>query len=876
MDSLLDKSLESLKGIGVYYQKKLVKLRLKTVRDLLRHFPNRYEDFSNLKKINEVVIDEVCSVFGKIEKIKTRKSFKKRLFITEAILTDQTGKIDVVWFGQPFLMRSLKAGILVIVSGKVTQKPASVRQLTDYGVARDNKTFFQSPVFEVISRSADKLEEAEIHFERLKHTGGLIPVYPETKGLTSRGIRFLIKPAIDASKNLPDFLPHSVIEQAGLIDFKIAIQEVHFPSSLQMASSARQRFAFEEIFLTQFLLLEARAQNASFKAPQIPMDIEFVKSILAELDFELTQTQKSSLWEIIKDLNRKYPMNRLLNGDVGSGKTIVVLIALALVVKSGWQGVLMAPTEILSRQHFQTAMKILKNLGIEMALLVSKQAKIASEDLEGEIAKPSLKKIIASGKPILVIGTQAVLQKDIDFPKLGLVVVDEQHRFGVKQRAQLVKGGFSRIDAPIGADIRKTELLYKDLTYKVRGAIFNVYNELGFGLKENIYQRALTVEFERQGIVFEPEKDILIKYHNASVGEYKPDFIIDNKIILEIKSVSTVGRVEKKQVWDYLKKTDYRLALLVNFGADKLKIERVIYDSSRDNQLESALNQRESALVPHFLSMSATPIPRTLALGLWGDLDISIISEMPKNRKRITTRLMTNDERQELYGFIRERVSQGEQVFIICPRIEKPDVEFDYQKFLNLDAKAVKEEFTRLKDNIFPDLKLGILHGKMKPQEKEKTMAEFSENKLNILVSTSVIEVGIDVPNATVMVVEGADFFGLAQLHQFRGRVGRGEKQSYCFLLTETESKTAQERLKAFADFFDGFSLAEEDLKLRGPGQFFGVKQSGIPDMATNTLKDLKLVIMARKLAEACLSKLDKLPLLKNELESFRQRVHLE
>lgn len=719
-ESLLDKSIENIKGIGPYYQKKLDKLRIKTVRDFLRHFPSRYDDFSHLKKINEVSVDEVCSVFGRIEKLKTRKSFKKRLFITEAVLQDQTGKIGIVWFGQPFLMRSLKAGILIIVSGKVAGKPASAKS---YGAARDNNLFFQSPVFEIVSRNAEKVEEAEIHFEKLKHTGGLIPVYPETKGMTSRGIRFFIKPVIEAAKNSPDFLPNSVIEQAGLLDFKTAIQQVHFPSSLEMAEKSRQRFAFEEIFLAQFLLLEARAKNALFKAPQIPMDIEFVKNILAKLSFELTQTQKQALWEIIKDLNKNYPMNRLLNGDVGSGKTIVVLIALALVVKSGWQGVFMAPTEILSRQHFQTATKILKSLGIEIALLVAKQALIVTEDLSGELTKPSLKKLIASGKPLLVIGTQAVLQKDIDFSKLGLVVVDEQHRFGVKQRQQLLIG---------------------------------------------------------------------------------------------------------------------------------------------------------NSLVPHFLSMSATPIPRTLALGLWGDLDISIISEMPKNRKKIETKLIEPSGREQLYQFIRERVLEGEQVFVICPRIEKPEFELDYQRLLNLDAKAVKEEFAKLQTGTFPDLKLGILHGKMKSSEKEKVMAEFSENKVNILVSTSVIEVGIDVPNATVMVIEGADFFGLAQLHQFRGRVGRGEKQSYCFLLTETDSKTAQERLSAFTDFFDGFSLAEEDLKLRGSGQFFGVKQSGISDMATNALKDLKLVIMARKLAQACLLKLDKLPLLRNELESFRQRVHLE
>ena len=379
LNSLFDKSIEELKGIGPYYQKKLKALRIKTIRDFLRHFPSRYEDFSQLKKISELEADGVCSVFAKIEKIKTRKSFKKRLFITEAVLKDETGEVPVTWFGQPFLMKSLKAGVLVIVSGKV--------------VSKEDKISFQSPVFEIVSRDQEEFESAEIHFEKLKHTAGLIPVYPETRGMTSRGIRFFIKPVIEIAKNQSDFLPRSVVEKAGLLDFENAIQQVHFPSSLEMAEKARKRFAFEEIFLTQFLLLEARAENASFKAPSVAIDIEFVKNILEKLNFELTQTQKNALWEIIKNLNKNYPMNRLLNGDVGSGKTIVVLIALALVVKSGYQAVFMAPTEILSRQHFKTASKILKEFsakggsasggGIEIALLVSKQAMIVSTGLEG-------------------------------------------------------------------------------------------------------------------------------------------------------------------------------------------------------------------------------------------------------------------------------------------------------------------------------------------------------------------------------------------------------------------------------------------------------------------------------------------------------------
>jgi ATP-dependent DNA helicase RecG len=734
----LETPVEDLKGVGPYYIKRLNKLGIKTVRDLLWHFPTRYEDYSELKKINEIKSEGIYSVLGKIEKIKTRKAFRRRLFITEAVLYDKTGTINIVWFGQSYLTKTIPEGAVIIVSGKVQKK--------------DTKLFFSSPVYEVIFRSAPaSVDEQEIDFASLKHTAGLIPVYPETKGLTSRGIRFLMKPIVGKAKNLPEFLPNNVLRDAGLMIYQRAVQEVHFPSSIGLAEKAKKRFAFEEIFLTQLLLLELRQKNTLLKAPKIPIDIEFVKKILGTLNFELTKTQKQALWQIIKDLNRGYPMNRLLNGDVGSGKTIVALIALACAVKSGFQGVFMVPTEILSYQHFKTSEKLLRDFNIDICLLISKEARIVSGELGGEIKKSVLKKMLQDKKPALVIGTQALIQKDIDFANLGLVVIDEQHRFGVKQRAELLKN-----------------------------------NELG---------------------------------------------IMDNE-----------SKNKKEQ--------------------DKF----IIHNSK--------------FLIPHFLSMSATPIPRTLALGLWGDLDISFITELPKGRKEIITQVVSKTKRLQMYQFIKQRVKQGEQVFIICPRIEKPDEqEISYEKYLRLDTKAVKEEYERLAKEVFPDLKLGLLHGKLKSKEKELTMKQFSSGTFDILVSTSVIEVGIDVPNATVMVIEGADFFGLAQLHQFRGRVGRGEKQSYCFLLTESESRAALKRLRAFSKTFDGFKLAEQDLTLRGPGEFFGIKQSGIPDLATRALKDLSLVISARKQAEAVLEKspkLEKYPLLKQELEKFRERVHLE
>ncbi|MFN7088650.1 MAG: ATP-dependent DNA helicase RecG, partial [Candidatus Paceibacteria bacterium] len=504
----------------------------------------------------------------------------------------------------------------------------------------------------------------------LRHTAGLIPIYPETRGITSRALRFLIKPLISEATKLPDILPEELRSRLGILEFKTAIKEIHFPNSLKLAEASKKRFAFEELFLFQLLLFSQKRKMRRLPSLPIEPDIELVKKIIATLPFELTHDQKRAAWEIMKDMAKPSPMNRLLDGDVGSGKTIVAAISALQVLSKNYQVALMAPTEILSRQHFEKISKILEPFGAKIALLVSKEAKICEDGLSAKTNRQNLLEKLKNGDPYLVIGTHALIQKEVSFGNLALVIIDEQHRFGVKQRAHLTRG--------------KT--------------------------------------------------------------------------------------------------------------------------------------------IPHLLSMTATPIPRTLALALYGDLDISLLKELPKGRKNIITKVIPPAKRNEAYDFIRAQVNKGRQAFIICPRIEAQNK--TYEEYLLLDTRAVKEEYQRLSKEVFSELKLGMLHGKMKSYEKEKIMSDFAENKIQILVSTSVVEVGIDVPNATVMLIEGAENFGLAQLHQFRGRVGRGKHQSYCLLFTDSPAKAVKSRLEAFSQVNDGFVLAEEDLKIRGPGEIFGVRQS--------------------------------------------------
>lgn len=684
----------------------LKRLGIKTLRDLLFHFPARYDDFSNLKPVGEIKPGEIVTVSGKIKKVQNYKTARRHLFITEVLLEDESGSIKANWFNQPFLARNFRPGSMVNLSGKAA-----------YGL---HGLYLQNPAYEKISISS-----------RTVHTAGLVAVYPETKGITSRWLRFLVKSFFDLSRNIADPLPLEVRQRQGLGEIKQALRAIHFPKNLGEAEKARHRFGFEGLFLIQLHALLAKVRLKKYSAPVIPLDISLIKKFVGSLPFSLTDAQRRSIWEIVQDLAKPQPMNRLLEGDVGSGKTVVAAAASLLCVKAGFRVVFMAPTEILARQHYATLQKILKPFEVSVGIMTG-SSKEAAQDAW------------------VVVGTHALIQKGTSFDKLGLAVVDEQHRFGVEQRFSLVRN-----------------------------------------------------------------------------------------------------------------------------------------------------NQRGA--LPHFLSMSATPIPRTLALTIYGDLDLSVLDELPKSRKEIITKIIAPGKREEVYKFIKKEVQGGRQVFVVCPRIEIPDPAEEYeiseQKLILAETKAVKEEYRKLAEEIFPDLKISMLHGKMParggslpkanaPREhalggkpsKEQVMKDFREGKYDILVSTSVIEVGVDVPNATIMVIEGAERFGLAQLHQFRGRVGRGAEQSYCFLFT-TEDGRVTKRLQAVVQAKNGFELAEKDLAIRGPGDIFGRRQWGVSSNVSTIVTNPKMVREIRKEAAEVIQNdpsLKKFPALKNSLTEVEKTLHLE
>ncbi len=706
----LESSLEELRGQGgkivPKFLPKLKKLGTETVRDLLWHFPYRYEDWSQIVDIAELKLGEEKTIQGIVKSIETRNAWKRRMIITEAVIEDESGEVKAIWFNQPYIGKILRVGSRANFAGKLLEK--------------NGELTLSNPTHEVIGKT------------ETKHTARLVPIYSETKGLTSKGIRFIIKSILDNIDKISEFLPQEILEEFELPEINEALHWIHFPADATQSTKAKNRFAFEEIFLLQLRNLRQKITRAKDKAPKIEFDVEEVEKILETLPFELTKTQKDSLSEILKDIAKPRPMNRLLQGDVGSGKTIVIAIAAIIAAKQS-QVAIMAPTEILARQHYKTFLKFFSQFSGGIGLLAGKEAKIFyGKDLEASSKKEIIAKDISKGNIKILIGTHSLIQKSIKFNNLGLVIVDEQHRFGVEQRDTMLK-----------------------------------------------------------------DKD----------------------------------------------------------------------------------------LVPHFLSMSATPIPRTLMITLFGDLDLSLISELPKGRREIITKVVAPENRMKAYAFIRGQVRKGDQVFIICPRIEAVEVkdnevrELDFVERLQLDAKNVKEEYEKLSKKIFPDLKVAMLHGKMKGPEKEKIMKDFSEKKYDILVSTSVIEVGVDIPNATIIVIEGADRFGLAQLYQFKGRVGRGEKQSFCFLFTDSKTDKTKNRLESLVSAKNGFELAEYDLKLRGPGEFLGDSQTGLPDIAMQALQNPTLLKETRDSAEKILEndpELKNYPLLKQKLSEFQKNVHLE
>ncbi|KKW11505.1 MAG: ATP-dependent DNA helicase RecG [Parcubacteria group bacterium GW2011_GWA2_49_9] len=493
-----------------------------------------------------------------------------------------------------------------------------------------------------------------------------------------------------------------------------------------------------------------------------------------------------------------------------------------------------------------------------------------------DISRNQLLKWVKNGEIAIVVGTHALIQKSVQFKHLAFAIIDEQHRFGVNQRKALVR----RKDADktqMSADTNtanelNNELLYKDLTYRIRTAVFKVANELGLGHKEIIYQKALAEEFASSRLAFSREKQIPIYYQKKKVGTYQPDFVVDDKIIVELKALPFTGSREKKQLWGYLKGSEFKLALLVNFSPEKVDIQRIIYQTAR----LSASHPRESACYPHLLSMTATPIPRTLALTIYGDLDLTVLDEQPPGRKPIITEPVAPKDRDATYEKIRKELQAGRQCYIITPRIDEPDPDKEFA----VQARSAKAEAKRLQEKVFPEYVIGVMHSKLKDTEKERVMEEFKDGKIHILVSTSVVEVGVNVPNATVIIIEGAERFGLSQLHQLRGRVLRSSHQAYCYVFTESMGAKTVERLHALKTAKNGFELAEYDLKFRGAGELSGSQQWGVSDVAMEALQNLKMVEAARAEAKRLLEEdesLSRYPLLQQHLTSRKkEEIHFE
>jgi len=662
----LEAPITIVKGISTALAGKFGKLNVKTVRDLLYFFPNRHIDYSKLKTISQLVAGEEQTIIANVwQAQETRPGGRKS---TEAIVGDETGNMRVVWFNQPYLAKTLTTNARIILSGRVS--------------VFKGRHVFQSPEWE-LAEGQDSV-----------HTGRLVPVYPLTRGLHPRQVRRLMKEFVDKwAGQVNDFLPGDLRKRLGLVELPTAISQAHYPEDEENKDKARVRLAFDELFLLQLGVMKKKRDFQETK-PGTPLDIkdELLNRFLTSLPFTLTAAQTKVLEEIKSDLTKAMPMCRLLQGEVGSGKTVVATAALLLAAANRLQSAFMAPTEILAEQHFATICQLLGKLGkgegegnvysfkgilenpVTVALLIG--------DIK-QAGKKQIQKQVQSGEIDIVIGTHALVQKGLEFAKLGLVVVDEQHRFGVEQRSALREKGFN----------------------------------------------------------------------------------------------------------------------------------------------------------PHMLVMTATPIPRTLALTLYGDLDLSVINELPPGRQIVKTKWLKPNQRESAYAFVRKQIGEGRQAFILCPLIEESEA---------IEAQAAVAEYERLSSEVFPDLRVGLLHGRLASAQKDMVMEEFRAGWLDILVSTPVIEVGIDIPNAAVMLIESADRFGLSQLHQFRGRVGRGKEQSYCMLLADNPSEVGQQRLDIIENTFDGFKLAEEDLKMRGPGEFFGTRQSGIPDLRMAKMSDVGILELAR------------------------------
>lgn len=641
--------------MGPILERALNSVSINTVADLLDYFPRRWEFYQVVSSINQIK-PGLVSFEARVENLAMRRSHRhKRLTITEAILSDESGTVRAVWFNQPYLAQTLKHSEVYRFRGNYEYKNGYIS--------------LQSP-----------------SFEKPGETGSqpILPIYPETKNLTSTIIRKLIAQCIDVADQLENNLPPEVVVENQLLSKAKAVRILHQPSSEEQLETAKRSISFEELFelVLSGLLIKQTIQTE--RTVEINYDVGTAKEFTRHLKFDLTGAQKKSAHTILEDISKNKPMNRLLEGDVGSGKTLVVLMAGAMAARAGYQTAIMVPTEILARQHYAGSEELLDGLNIHSSLLISDMKKSDRDEVLTQLR---------TGKTDIVFGTHALISKDVEYHKLGLVVVDEQHRFGVNQRTEL---------------------------------------------------------------------------------------------------------------------------------------------------------KTKAATMPHVLTMTATPIPRSLALVVYGDLDVSIIDELPPGRKPIVTKLVEEKDRVHIYKHIDSLIDQGQQAYVVCPLIAESD---------KLGVKSVEAEFESLKNSIFKHRRIGLVHGRLKADQKAKIMSQFKTGKLDMLVATSVIEVGVDVPNATIMLIEGAERFGLAALHQLRGRVGRGKQQSHCYLFTSSDNPATIKRLQSLEKTNDGFRLAQIDLEMRGPGEIYGTAQHGLLDLRMADLFDHKLIAAVRTAAESFLNK---------------------
>jgi ATP-dependent DNA helicase RecG len=658
-----------LSGIGPRHAQTLSRLSLNSLGDMLYFLPRRYDDYTQLKQINRLVYGEEVTVIGTVQSVYSRQVRNGRTTLTEALISDGSGTLKLTWFNQPWIAKRLHNHMQVVVSGKIDQYLG--------------RLVMNSPELEPIDTQN-------------LHTNRIVPVYPLTANITQRWLRRMMHQVVTYwAPRIQDPLPEDIRRSASLVDLPNAVLQAHFPDSWEELKAARQRLAFDEIFLLQLGLLEQKRAWQEREARVFGPPEDWVTAQVARLPFRLTEAQSRVLNELLADLSSGRPMNRLLQGDVGSGKTVIAGLAIALVAREGAQAAMMAPTSILAEQHYRSLLRLLTGAG---GVLEGSQIRLmigATPESEKQMIREGLE----SGEIKVVVGTHALIEEPVAFKDLQLAVVDEQHRFGVEQRGALRDKG-----------------------------------------------------------------------HN-----------------------------------------------------------------------------------PHLLVMTATPIPRSLALTVYGDLDLSVMDEMPPGRQPVATHVLSPIERERAYSLVQGQIEQGHQAFIIYPLVEENEKRSEEVAGgpPAIAGKAAVDEYRRLREDVFHEYSLGLLHGRLRPDEKDEVMAGFRDGEYDVLVATSVVEVGVDVPNATVMLIEGANRFGLAQLHQFRGRVGRGGDKAYCLLIPESEDALENERLAAMAETTDGFVLAEKDLEQRGPGEFLGTRQSGFTELRLATLTNVHLIEKARRLARS-------------------------